>query len=84
MTVTPAALADLLAEATGGTVRAPAEDPERPLRELGLDSGGWVSFLALVTARCGHEWDDETPPEALVSLGSLARFLADRPDRPDA
>ena len=83
MTVTPAALAGLLAEATGGTVVAPADDPERPLRELGLDSGGWVSFLALVTARCGHEWDDDTPPEALASLGALARCLAGRPGRPD-
>lgn len=77
MSVTPAALAELLTEATGGTVVAPADDPDRPLRELGLDSGGWVSFLALVTARTGHEWDDSTPPEALTSLASLARFLTD-------
>ena len=80
MTVTPAALAELLAEATGGTVVAAPDDPERPLRELGLDSGGWVSFLALVTARCGHEWDDDTPTEALVSLASLSRFLTDGSD----
>ena len=80
MTVTPAALADLLAEATGGAVAVAPDEPDRPLRELGLDSGGWVSFLALVTARCGHEWEDDTPPEAFVSLGSLARFLADTTD----
>jgi len=77
VSVTPAALAELLTEATGGRVLASADEPERPLRELGLDSGGWVSFLALVTARYGHEWDDGTPPEALVSLGSVARFLTD-------
>ena len=76
MTVTPAALAALLADATGGAVRASPDEPERPLRELPLTSGGWVSFLALVTDRYGHEWDDDTPPEVFVSLGSLARFLA--------
>lgn len=75
MTVTPAALAGLLAEATGGAVAAPPDDPERPLSELPLTSGGWVSFLSLVTERYGHEWDDDTPPEVFASLGSLARFL---------
>jgi hypothetical protein len=75
VTVTPAALAGLLAEATGGAVVAPPDDPERPLSELPLTSGGWVSFLSLLTERYGHEWDDDTPPEVFASLGSLARFL---------
>ena len=76
--MSPAALGELLTEATGGTVVA--DDPDWPLRELGLDSGGWVSFLALVTARTGHEWDDSTPPEALTSLASLSQFLTDGPE----
>jgi hypothetical protein len=76
VTVTPEALAGLLAEATGGAVVAPPEDPERPLSELPLTSGGWVSFLSLVTERYGHEWDDDTAPEVFASLGSLSRFLA--------
>lgn len=75
VTVTPAALAGLLAEATGGAVVASADEPERSLSELPLTSGGWVSFLSLVTERYGHEWDDDTPPEVFASLGSLARFL---------
>jgi hypothetical protein len=81
VTVTPAELAGLLTEATGGAVAVAPDESDRPLRELGLDSGGWVSFLALVTARCGHEWADDTPPEAFASLRSLARFLADSTDR---
>ena len=79
VTVTPAALAGLLADATGGAV-APPDDPDRPLSELPLTSGGWVSFLSLVTERYGHEWDDDTPPEVFASLGSLARFLDPGPE----
>jgi hypothetical protein len=75
VTVTPGALAGLLAEATGGAVVAPPDEPERPLSELPLTSGGWVSFLSLVTERYGHEWDDDTAPEVFASLGSLSRFL---------
>lgn len=75
---TPAALAGLLAEATGGSVVVPpAHDPAQPLSTLPLTSGGWVSFLSLVSERYGHEWDDDTPPEVFESLASLARFLAD-------
>lgn len=54
-----------------------AVDPELPLRDLGVDSGSVVAFLARAQSAFGVEWPEDLPPGALESVGRVARTIVE-------
>ncbi len=72
----PAALGALLAECTGKVL--PVGDYARSFQDLGITSRSVIQFLVAIEDQFHHEWDLDTPSEAIASVVSIADYLERR------
>ena len=75
-------LAEELNKATEGQVQVSADSVDVPLREMGLDSAGLLTFLLAAEQALGVSWAPETPRSVFRSIRSMAEFLAQGETQP--
>ncbi len=68
-------LIDTFVEVNEGRLELTAEQSAVPLRELGLDSVGLLTFLVAIEDALGFEWSADVPRDVFASIDTIAAYL---------